>query len=184
MVEQVAFQTLFQFLQTVGILVGVYYYITTIRVSRMNQELQLETRQAQLFMQVFNRMQDIEFANHFNEIMLREWKDYDDWNRKYGRYTNPSAQAKSSSIGQFFEGLGVILKQGLIDIDIVGELMSRFVLLYWEKIRPIIMEMRERMNNPEVLLYAEYLYDELLKREERLGHDKELRDPYHKPESE
>jgi hypothetical protein len=31
MVEQVTFQTIFQFLQTVGILVGVFYYIMTIR---------------------------------------------------------------------------------------------------------------------------------------------------------
>ena len=30
MVEQVAFQTVFQFLQTVGILVGVFYYIMTL----------------------------------------------------------------------------------------------------------------------------------------------------------
>ena len=37
------------------------------------------------------------------------------------------------------------------------------------------------MNNPEVMLYAEYLYDELMKREERMGHDKELRDAYSKP---
>jgi len=53
--------------------------------------------------------------------------------------------------------------------------------LYWEKSSPIILEMRDRMNNPEVMLYAEYLYDELMKREERMGHDKELRDAYSKP---
>jgi hypothetical protein len=31
MVEQVTFQTIFQFLQTVGILTAVYYYIMTLR---------------------------------------------------------------------------------------------------------------------------------------------------------
>jgi hypothetical protein len=64
MVEQITFQTIFQFLQTVGILVGVFYYISTIRTNQRNQEISLrnqeltlkaqehaaETRQAQLYM--------------------------------------------------------------------------------------------------------------------------------------
>ena len=57
MVEPVTFQTIFQFLQTVGILVGVYYYITTIRVNQRNQELArnaqehaTETRQLDIYM--------------------------------------------------------------------------------------------------------------------------------------
>jgi hypothetical protein len=62
MVEQVTFQTLFQFLQTVGILVGVFYYIMTIKANQRNQELTLkaqeqalETRQTQIFMQIYNQ---------------------------------------------------------------------------------------------------------------------------------
>ena len=183
MVEQVTFQTLFQFLQTVGILVGVYYYISTIRSNQKNQQMQLETRQAQLFMHIFNRFQEVEFRKNFNEIMTREWKDYDDWDRKYGRYTNPTAQAISSSIALFFEGLGVLLKRGLLDIDIVGELMSTPVRRYWEKTNPIIIEMRDRSNREGALSSAEYLYDEMMKRDVRLGQDKEIRDAYQKPEN-
>ncbi len=36
MVEPVTFQILFQFLQTVGVLVGVFYYIMTIRTNQRN----------------------------------------------------------------------------------------------------------------------------------------------------
>jgi hypothetical protein len=43
-IEQLTFQTVFQFPQTVGILVSVFYYITTIRANQRNQQLQLETR--------------------------------------------------------------------------------------------------------------------------------------------
>jgi hypothetical protein len=57
MVEQLTFQTVFQFLQTVGILVGVFYYIMTIRANQRNQELSiksqestLETRQTNILM--------------------------------------------------------------------------------------------------------------------------------------
>jgi hypothetical protein len=177
MVEQVTFQTVFQFLQTVGILVGVYYYIATIRTNQRNQQLQLETRQAQLFMHIYSQFIGIEFRQNFNDVLLREWDDYDDYNEKYGRLTNPVAQAKSSSIGLFFEGMGILLKRGLLDIDIVGELMSSPIRIYWAKIRPIILEMRARMNDEEVMEYAEYLYDEVEKRSKRKGVS-EIVDPY------
>jgi hypothetical protein len=65
MVEQMAFQTVFQFLQTMGILVGVFYYVMTIRANQRNQQLQLETRQAQLFMQPYNRWSDPDFARYY-----------------------------------------------------------------------------------------------------------------------
>lgn len=158
-----------------------FYYISTLRNAQRTQQLQLETRQAQLFMQIFNRFQEVEFRNNFNEVLSREWEDYDDYVRKYGRFTNPTAQAVSASIALFFEGLGVLLKRSLLDIDIVGELMSTPVRQYWEKTSPIIIEMRKSMNREVVLESAEYLYDEMMKRDVRLGRDKEIRDAYREP---
>ena len=93
MVEQVTFQTLFQFLQTVGILVGVYYYISTIRTNQRNQELTrkaqeqaLETRQAQL-LSSFAGM-TITSDSLFNAMMY--WFDhpvieYEEFRERYPR---------------------------------------------------------------------------------------------------
>ena len=55
MVEQVTFQILFQFLQTVGILVGVFYYIMTIRTNQRNQEISLKNQQLTLQSQELTR---------------------------------------------------------------------------------------------------------------------------------
>jgi hypothetical protein len=68
MVEQITFQTIFQFLQTVGILVGVFYYIMTLRNSQRTQQQQLETRQAQLFMQIFIHNTDPDFRRRYIEM--------------------------------------------------------------------------------------------------------------------
>jgi hypothetical protein len=98
MAEQITFQTIFQFLQTVGILVGVYYYIMTIRTNQRNQEIALrnqeltlktqeqalETRQAQLFMQVFSQLSSTEKWREYLEILELEWDDYIDFQKKYG----------------------------------------------------------------------------------------------------
>ena len=48
MVEQVAFQTVFQFLQTVGILVGVIYHIMTLRNTQKTREPSLKAKEQAL----------------------------------------------------------------------------------------------------------------------------------------
>lgn len=51
----VEFSTILQFIQAFGIIIGVAYYVMNIENNRKNQELQLETRQAQLLMAVYER---------------------------------------------------------------------------------------------------------------------------------
>lgn len=140
--------------------------------------MQLETRKAQLFMQIYNRFTEVEFRENFNEVLSREWEDYEDYNKKYGRFTNPSAQAKSSSVALFFEGLGILLMKGFLDVDIVGRLMSSPVRMYWAKMNPIFYDMRTRMGDEEVMEYAEYLYDEVDGRYKQKGMAEKIIDPY------
>jgi hypothetical protein len=45
-----------QLLQTAGLLVGIVYYITIMRNSQRTQQMQLETRQVQLFMQMHQQL--------------------------------------------------------------------------------------------------------------------------------
>jgi len=159
-------------------MVGITYYLMILRNQQKNQEMQLETRQAQLFMQIYNRFIEVEFRENFNEVLSREWIDYDDYNKKYGRFTNPSAQAKSSSIALFFEGLGILLQKGFLDVDIVGRLMSSPIRIYWAKYNPIFHDMRARMEEEEVMEYAEFLYNEVERRYKQKGISSKIIDPY------
>jgi len=110
MIEQVTFQTLFQFLQTVGILVGVFYYIMTIRANQRNQQMQLETRQAQLFMQLYNRLRDdakdldvnksfLDVEIESSEDFMRLWRTDEDFGKVLSTY------------GSFYEGIGVMVRE-------------------------------------------------------------------------
>jgi len=71
-IEQLTFQTVFQFPKTVGILVSVFYYITTIRANQRNQQLQLETRETQLFMQIYQQLNSAESMATWAEVMNME----------------------------------------------------------------------------------------------------------------
>ena len=41
---EITYQMVLSTLQTVGLLVGIFYYVMTLNYSRKNQELQLETK--------------------------------------------------------------------------------------------------------------------------------------------
>jgi hypothetical protein len=162
-VEQAAFQTVFQFLQTVGILVGVFYYVMTIRANQRNQQLQLETRQAQLFMNIYNKW-DEDMSNAFYEVMSWEWTDYDDFMEKYGMVTNRERYtATFSKLVGFHEGIGVLVKEGYLNIRLIALMVAGVTVRFWEKVEPVVLEGRVKENAPRWLSETEYLYNELMK---------------------
>jgi len=85
---------------------------------------------------------------------------FNDFIGKYGREANPKAWYSLGSVGAFFEGIGVLVHRKVIDAELVGELMSRHVAFFWEKIKPISYEMRRRLKLP-VDLWLEYLYTQM-----------------------
>ena len=58
--------------------------------------------------------------------MAREYKDFDDYGRQYG-------WAEAVEIGTFFEGIGILLKRKLVDIQLVDDLFTTPVKMAWGK---------------------------------------------------
>jgi len=54
-----------------------------------------------------------------NEIRQFDYIDFNDFDKKYSQYDRNKAQA----VGSVFEGIGVLVKRGLIDIRLVNDLM-------------------------------------------------------------
>jgi hypothetical protein len=155
MVEQVTFQTIFQFLQTMGILVGVYYYIMTIRTNQRNQQIQIETRQAQLFMQMYNRWNSLELRKQFDNFVNATLDDYE----SFLEYTqNEASRTGFRIVASFVEGIGVLVKRGLIEASFVDDLMSGRIIDYWEAVGPWALESRKRTGDYELAEHTEYLY--------------------------
>ncbi|TFH14243.1 hypothetical protein E4H04_10560 [Candidatus Bathyarchaeota archaeon] len=151
-----------------GVIAGFSYYVLTVRATRRNQQQQLETRQAQFFMQIRDNW-DMDMIGRRSEIMVWEWDDYHDFIGKYGPDSNPEAWRKLISVGSFFEGLGVMVERGFIDPYLVDDLLSGPIIQFWEKTSPFFLEMRKVMNWPQAGEWLEYLYDVV----------KEIRDKQH-----
>ena len=163
MAEPVSLQTLLAYLTLISVPVGVLYHIMTLRNTRKNQELQLETRQAQLFMQIYQEMSSPEHYKESNELLTMEWEDFDDYYRKYGSENNPEAYALRSSMWYRLNGVGLLVKAGLIDVDRVYDLMSETILWQWEKWGDIIIRIREQFNVPGYMDGFEFIADEMVK---------------------
>jgi len=143
-----------------ALVVAFSYYVLIIRNAN-------RTRQAQLFMQIYGVFNTEKFMNNITEIMSWKWKDYDDFMKRYGPTTNPNAWQVFGSIAGYFEGIGILVNKRLIDISLVENLMSIHIIWFWNRIEPLSVEMRERLNAPQIDVWKEYLYNEMTKREEK-----------------
>jgi len=145
-------------LAALGFLVAVIYYILVLR----NQN---RTRQAQLFMQIYSVFRTEEFQDNITDIWSWKWDDYDDFMKKYGPTTNPKAWRALGSIAGYFEGIGLLVNKKLMDISLVENLMSGHIIYFWEKIKPLSVDLRINLNYPQLDMWKEYLYNEIKKRE-------------------
>ena len=176
MVEQVTFQTIFQFLQTVGILMGVYYYIMTIRANRTNQELALkaqeqsvETREAQLFMQIYQQLTSIESQKTWGELLNMEWDDIEDYRKKHDSTVNLDSWGKRGHIWWSYSTIGMMVKKELIDPEMVYMTLGNMVIMQWDKWSEVVYDTREQAirqgvkGGQNMFKGFEYLNDEMVK---------------------
>lgn len=153
-------QTISILIAAASVVIGVSDFILSSRYAREERRRELETRQAQLFMQIFDSFHQPEFFNKYTNFLTWHWDDYKDFMERYGP-KNPKAWYGMGSIAAFFEGIGVLVHQKLIDVDLVAQLMARHILFFWERIRPISEGMRKQFKMPEVDIWLEYLYNEI-----------------------
>jgi hypothetical protein len=143
-----------------SVVAGVIYYSFQIRHQNFQIQQQNKMRQTDLVMKLYSQFTSLEFQKMYQEVRTQEAKDYYDYNEKY-------SWAELTAVGMFFEGIGILLKRGLIDIDLVDDMFTTPIKRIWKKIENIILEERKVTNQPEILEWFECLYNEMKKREQR-----------------
>jgi hypothetical protein len=145
----------------ISVVIGVVNQILSRRRTEKTEQLALETRQAQLFMQVYNRWTQRDTVKSYGVIRFKyQWTDPDDWLTKYHADVDPEAYADHMTLFAFFEGLGVLVKKGLIDISLVEDLFSQRIIWFWEYFfQKNIQHTRKLTNDPTQYDSIEYLYN-------------------------
>ena len=163
---EITYQMVLSTLQTIALIVGITYYLIIMRNSQRAQQHQSETRQAQLFMNIYNQsFTNPHFIDSIQRVLSLKWESFDEY-LALTDYANPETRVNGLAMGTLtglFEGVGVLVKEGLLDIRMVALLMTGPVKHYWEKIEPIVEDFREYSNYPRFVSETEYLYKELKK---------------------
>ena len=153
-------------IRTIGIVVGIIYYITVMRNSQRNQELArkaqeqaLETRQAQLFMNIYGQMAAKEAQTNILDLDTIEVNSYEDWDKLKEDREKFKVFAWYLT---FYEGIGVFLEEGLIDVRLIAKMLSGNITMFWQKYRDGIYDMRIQQHWPRFVIMVEYLYNQIV----------------------
>ncbi len=160
MAEVVYLQSAAYIAQIVGVVgtltaafIGVRSYINSNKRAEEARRRELETRQAQLFMGVYQTWATRDSLIQLEKVLAFNFKDYEDWVRKYGPIgENPEDHSSWDFVMTYMDGLGSLVKRDLIDSRFVAELMGLPVIYTFQKFKSVIMG--QRAFNP--LLYSNF----------------------------
>ena len=152
---------------SIGVFVAAIYYVFNMRATlhvrqeaNRTQRQQLETRQAQMFMGIYTQITTKEFTSAFWRIMGSNCSNYEEY-RELSR--DPEFQNSGHIVGTYYEGVGVLVREGLLVIRWVALLICGMTRMFWEKMKPAIEEGRRAMGFPRWMSETEYLYGELMR---------------------
>ena len=107
---------------------------------------------------------------HEADMLLQaaEFSDYADFEKKYGPFsTQKPIHRAIRVIAVYFEAIGMMMYRKLIDEEMVWDIFT--VKPRWEKIAPVIKQLRKELNEPRYMEWFEYLYNWYVKQEKQPG---------------
>jgi hypothetical protein len=153
MVDLAEIQAAYYMVAATGVLVAAIYYIVNMRAT-------LQTRQAQLFMQLYDRW-TFDIADKFWDFLDDDISTAEELFDR--QKTDKEFRRRTAILSRYHEGVGVLVRFGLLDIRYIAYLASWPTRMYWEKYKPIIEDIRRLQNAPRSDSESEYLYNELMK---------------------
>ena len=147
-----------------GVFAAAVYYLFQIR----HQD---KMRHLDLFMRLYSTWGSEDINKAHRGVAVIKVEDYDGFVKKYGppgsEETEPSQiWTDIDRIGWFFNLMGFLVREKILHIKLVDELLSYWVIKNWETIRTLVYEWRKQYNIPESYHWFEYLYNEMKKREQ------------------
>ena len=170
MVDLAMLQVVRDLVAIFGVIAGFTYYVMVVRNSQRMQQLQLETRKAQLYMQLFMRITSEEFVKKSIDLLRLEYDNVDEFMEKLLLGPDSSLHAKLFSMFWHIDGLGYMMSQGLIDPEMVYNFGGGFAQVWhWRKWEPVVMRFRERRGDPDFLKWFEYTAKEMMRMRQEKG---------------
>lgn len=143
-----------------GVLAGVIYYILDIRHQSRLRETESLIRLSPWF-----NMNAKEVQEAITRVCSIEYKNFEDY---LERYSEKPENMMLKILGNYFEGIGILVHRKLVEPDIVYDFWGDIIQSSWENIKPLIADMRKHSGDINMFEYWEYLYEEMKKRNQKL----------------
>jgi hypothetical protein len=102
-----------------------------------------------------------EIQEAINRVCSAEYTDYKDFVTKYG---GKPEQTSLKLLGNYFEGIGILVYRKLVETDIVFDFWGDLAQSLWEGNEELIIGMREESDAPRMFEFWEYLSKEMGRR--------------------
>ena len=156
---EVSYPLLLDIVRTTGILVGIFYYIMTLRIQQKNQEMTLNTRWATVFNIVVSPTITKEGLHHTNAIQKNPFQNLEEYHELMK--TNQDFADAFLFWRQTYEHLGTYLREDNIDVRVVARFNVWFHFWMWEHFREVIYDYRKTSGIKNYYYQWEYFYDTL-----------------------
>jgi hypothetical protein len=154
-------QTISITIASVSVTLAAIYYVWQIRH-------QTKIRQTDLVIRISSFGTRRDFLEACADIFEAEFKNYDDFVKKYGApFSKKPIPMSFFIVGNFMERVGVLLRNKLLDASLISQLVT--VTDFWEKMKPVIEGIRRDEHNQNYYENFEYLYNEMKNREQKLA---------------
>ena len=159
-------QTISIAIASASVVAGVIYYALQLRHQARARQDMVKARQADLLMRLYSTWGSEDLQNAAWKVLELQFKDYDDFVKKYGSFGTP-ANVAMFKVSWFFNGIGVLLNEKLADIELINKLFGYMTIWIWEVLKPVVEGGRKQFNQPKSLEWFEYLYNEIKKKQQR-----------------
>jgi hypothetical protein len=143
-----------------GVLAGVIYYVLEIR-----HQSRLRRTESVIRLSPWFNMNAREVQEAVTQVCSIKYKNYEDY---LERYSEKPEHMMLKILGNYFEGIGILVYRKLVEADIVYDLWGDIIRSSWEKIQPLVADMRKDIGDPNVFRFWEHLYTEMKKRREKV----------------
>lgn len=125
---------------------------------------QTRVRKTDLVMRLYSTWDSLEFQEAFHRVYWADFHDLDSLIESLG-----GQRHIGSYLFYFYDQVGALLKRGLVELDLVDDLLGNSTRQLWERVEPVIRQIRERSDDPRLYEHFEYLYEEMTRRGRAAG---------------
>jgi hypothetical protein len=133
---------------TVSVVIGVVFTLLEIRHLT-------KTRRTEVILRIYERFGSREIVDAIMKIGGAKFENFDDYVKKYGL-------TDTVQVLEIFDEVGILLEQGLVDINLVDNLFGPSMNTAWESnVQTLIKGIRIGSNQPTFFKHVDYLYNRL-----------------------